>query len=183
MNSRIAGIAGVLIAILFAGSGGVQAGTASITFTEKGVATASNVFFNSTSPTRAILYTFSGVDSTGRAFNGQTVLATVSNHSIVCTFTGPGGISETGHQVLLVGGASITITAGVGRLYSVATTGSGCAGHGGISFSESETIQGGGGAYNGASGTRSQQLTGITLFSGGGTAFARVTGSATITVP
>jgi len=183
MNSRVAGMAGVLIVILVAGSGVLQAGTTTITFSQKGIVTVSNVFFV-TGGKPAALYTFTGIDSTGHSFSGQMVIDSAVNGSANCTFTGPGGIPETGHVYTLTGGAAVTIIPGVGRLYSVATSGIGCSNRTAISFTEQETIEGGGGSYNGATGTRTLQT--LQLFAGQsneGTSFIKVTGSATITVP
>ena len=180
MNSRMAGMTGVIIAIFLAGSGTVRAGTTTITFSEKGIVGKSNVIFGTIATNSALLYTLSGVDSTGHPFTGQMVVAAEGNKLLACTFTGPGGVSETGRVLTLIGGASITITPGVGRLYAVATTGSGCSNPSAVSFSETETIEGGSGSYNGATGTGTLQFEGI---GNGPTAFIKGTGSATITVP
>lgn len=180
MNSRIAGTVGVLIAILVASSGVVRAGTNTITFSQKGILVTSNVLFGSTVPNGGLLFSFTGVDSSGHSFSGQMVLSTQANKSVVCTFTGPGGVAEIGHSVTLLGSAAITIAPGVGTLYSVGTSGSGCSNHSAVSFTEVENIEGGGGGYKNATGTRTLQFAGIGNLQ---TAFAKATGSATITVP
>ncbi len=182
MNSRVAGMAGVVIAMLIACSGPASAGTSTITFSQKGLVTVSKVFFNAAVSSPAALYTFTGIDSTGHSFSGQMLFNGLENRSATCTFTGPGGVTESGHVENLVGGAGITIIPGVGRLYSVAVpaTGAGCSNHSAVSLTENETIEGGAGIYKGATGTRTLQLIGQP---NGDTAFLKVTGSATITVP
>lgn len=183
MSSRIAGLAGVIVATLLACSSPAHAGTSTITFSQKGTAAPVNVFFF-VGPTPSLLFMFTGVDSTGRSFSGQMLINIRATSKVTCTFIGPGGISESGHVENLMGGAGITITPGVGRLYSVAVpaAGVGCSNHKAISLTENENIEGGGGSYANATGTRILQFLG-TLNLNAVTGFIKATGSATITVP